>query len=376
MSEAPSLLLSESQYLGCFIAALRRMAIALNYPTGLCSIEWLRWDDEAIGTEFANRAPSSEPSKNYDRLLVRARVEDDADPDLPQDDEDAAEYFFYGRFDFRPLKSPQRRRIEATMQAAFMELGRRGLRVPEYTAEDLGVTPIERLGHKFIASCAANYLLKNFWHNYVHNALQFISFENYRRFGGDARYEADFEADNLANLFLIHSYGLPVRACGISDPNTRKKIVHVLRCNHCNNVFALRARARQQVHTQKENEWRYRRTLSNYLSGWMAVLGFAVTSLGVYLRPTHVIVAVNGIRIAVDTPPYLESDATIRHKHFYDIAHEVGVNYSSKILEQDKLADFASHSLLSCFARAGLELTEEVMPPPSEWAQIRVQPID
>ncbi len=372
-------LLSESQYLNCLVAAVRRMAVTLNHSTQLCPIEWLKWADDAIATQFAKKAPSSFPRETYDKLVVRARTEAEAAPggaDKDKMDQDAAEYFFYGRFEFRELDVPPRRRVEVIMQEAFLKLSRQGLHLPPYEAAELGVSAKELQSPEFISGCATNYLLKNFWHNYVHNVLQFISFENYRRFGGDARYEADFEADNLANLFLIHSYGLPVRALGIAEPKLRRSIAHLLRRNRCNDVFRLRAAKREEVQTPEEKQWRYRRTLANYLSGWTAVLGCAVTSIGVYLRPNHVIVSLNGMRFAVDTTPDLDSNAELRHAQFRDIATTVGQSYSNKILSQVELADYVSHSLLTCFTRAGFELVEEVMPAPTERPQIRVQRID
>ena len=142
-------------------------------------------------------------------------------------------------------------------------------------------------------------------------------------------------------------------------------------------MFAFRATARHEKPNQQEMEWRYRRTLSTYLSGWTAVLGFAVTSLGVYLRPTHVIVSLNGIRLAVDTPPYLGADQNVLHRHFQNVAVAAGTAYTKTILDSPNLASYASHSLLACFTRAGLELAEEVMTSPAEHPdEIQIQLVD
>jgi len=297
---------------------------------------------------------------------VRFHIEKQ-DTTVSYDDDDLAENFFYGRFVFRTSGDPPIR-VETTMQQAFIEWSHQGLHLPRYKPDELGATASQVCDPVFIASCAANYLLKNFWHNYVHNVLQQISFENYRDFGGMARYEADFEADNLANLFLIHSYGLPVRASGfgLNDVDTFKKIVQLLRRNHCNKVFALRAAARHETQNQEELEWRYRRTLSSYLSGWLAAIGFSVTAVGVYLRPTQVIVSLNGIRIAVSQRPILDAEPALRHSHFKGVAVEAGARYERIVFNNPHLALSASHSLLACFTRAGLELAEEVMQAPDE----------
>jgi hypothetical protein len=352
------------------------MAVALNYPTQLCPKEWLFLQDDEIRTKFAGKPPSSGNGATYDKLLVRPRIESDADPNASYDDDDTAENFFYGRFVFE--RSPHQVRVVPTVQASFLRWSNERLHPPQYTPDEMGVSQTHVSDPTFIASCAANYLLKNFWHNYVHNFMQRISFETYKRFGGEARYEADFEADNLATLFLIHSYGLPVRALGIESNDVREKIIHLFRRNRCNRVFALRAEALHEDLSQEEREWRYRRTLGIYLSGWTAALGFAVTSLGVYLRSTHVIVSLNGIRLAVDTKPYFGADSGQRHRHFYEVAVTAGMAYTNIILDEQNShpALHASQSLLACFTRAGLELTEEVMLPPSERpAEIRIQSV-
>ncbi len=301
----------------------------------------------------------------YDQLVRFHREQPDTT--MSYGDDDLAENFFYGRFVFRNSGNPPVR-VEATMQDAFVEWSHQGLDLPKYKPEEMGVTADKLSDPIFIGACASNYLLKNFWHNYVHNVLQKISFENYKDFGGLARYEADFEADNLANLFLIHSYGLPVCASGFgsSGVETFKRIVELLRRNHCNKVFALRAAALHEAQNQEELEWRYRRTLSSYLSGWLAAVGFSVTTIGVYLRPTHVIVSLNGIRIAVSQRPIFDLEPRQRHSHFKGIAVEAGQKYQKTILESQHLALSASHSLLACFMRAGLELAEEVMRSPDE----------
>ncbi len=365
MSGQTSQLLSDDQYVDCFRDALRRMAVALNCPTQFCPMEWLSLEDDAIRTQFDGRPPSGGNNDTYYKLLVRLQVEAQ-DTGVSYDDDDAAENFFYGRFVFRKLQPPQRVRVESTMQEAFVKWSHQNLHLPRYAPEEIGVSPTQVSDPKFIRSCAANYLLKNFWHNYVHNVLQRISFENYKRFGGGARYEADFEADNLANLFLIHCYGLPVRALGIADNEIRRKILHLIRRNRCNKVFAFRATALQEEPGQEEMEWRYRRALSTYLSGWTAVLGFAVASLGVYLRPIDVIVSLNGIRLAVGTAPYLGSNPSLRHGHFQNVAVAAGTAYMKIVIESPNVASYASHSLLACFTKAELELTEEVMTPPTE----------
>jgi hypothetical protein len=341
------------------------MAVAINCPAQVCPVEWLHLQDDELSAKFRHKSPSSDNGETYNEQLVRFHIERQ-DTAVSYDDDDLAENFFYGRFSFTSGDPPIR--VVAIMQQAFIEWSHQGLALTRYKAEEMGVSGDKLSDPVFIGSCAANYLLKNFWHNYVHNVLQQISFENYKHFGGLARYEADFEADNLANLFLIHSYGLQVRTSGFSthEIDIPKKIIQLLRRNQCNKVFALRAAARRETQDHEELAWRYRRTLSSYLSGWLAAIGFSVTAIGVYLRPTQVVISLNGIRIAVDQEPNLGVESELRHSHFKGVAVEAGSKYRRIVLDHPNLASYASHSLLACFTRARLELAEEVMKAPDE----------
>lgn len=162
MSGQPSQLLSDDEYLDCFRAALRRMAVALNCPTQFCPMEWLSLEDDAIKTKFDDKPPSAGNNHTYDKLLVRLRFEA-PDPSASYDDDDAAENFFYGRFVFRKLQSPQRVRVESTVQETFAKWSHQGLHLPRYDPEEMGVSQTQASDPKFVASCAANYLLNNFW---------------------------------------------------------------------------------------------------------------------------------------------------------------------------------------------------------------------
>lgn len=367
--------LTQDAYEMCLKNALRRMGIALNRANRLCPGTWLDKEDSAIRRRLAQKFKRIAVQETYDKLLINSRYER-GDQDV--DDRDEAEYFFFGRFCFRPLSTPKRIRVEYTTTRAFLTMSRRGLRWPNYSNKEIGFDQRLHDPLEFLATCGANYALKNFWHNYVHNALQHISYETYHKFEGDARNEADFEADNLANLFLIHSYGLPVKAAGSLPKETRTRIIQLLRRNRCNDVFRLRAEARgenrlspKSAKDWREIEWLYRRALSTFISGWMAVNARAVTSIGVYFsgeikregghfyRDGKAIVQLNGVRVATDVRPILSPNED-RRAHFKDIAYKVASGYENAFNDVDRgLKEYSTHSLLALFDRAGLELPHE-----------------
>jgi hypothetical protein len=366
-------LLSADEYKKCFRSALRRMAVALNCSTQLCPKAWLDLDDDSITAQFDERHNLS--GKTYYNLLVELR-EEQADSEADYDDEDRAEHFFYGDFLFELRDNPRRIRTTFRVTETFITWSCEGFHKPDYKAVDLGIDESNVYDPKFLASCATNYLLKNFWHNYVHNVLQEINYSNYRSFEGDARYEADVEADNLANLFLIHSYGLPVTT-SINLPGDRRlKITELLRRNRCNKVFYLRDKYRGrdlQPETNEEDwrefEWQYCRRLTNYVSGFMAVDGRAVISIGVYLtgeinqkegkfcRDGTVVVELNGVRCATEYQPMILGRGGQR-EHFFDIAHTASAAYGKSFDKSSALRTYSNETLAALFNRAGLVLRD------------------
>jgi len=112
---------------------------------------------------------------------------------------EAAENFSYGWFQYGQSK------LTYTLAQPFFKYSYRGFHEPDRAL--LRRTKESDVG--FMTDCASNYVLKNFWHNHVHNQLPHIKHkhENYRDFGGESRYMSDFEADNMANILLAVSYG-------------------------------------------------------------------------------------------------------------------------------------------------------------------------
>lgn len=354
------------------------MAVALNYRTVLRESGLLARDDDELKLFFRRKIRTKPKSTTYDSLLLDLIWETSGKKGKGEDvnDKYAAEYHFFGSFLFPDAPDPECVQVRQTITQSFFLMSHSGLHWPDYSDADIGYTH-SMAKRRFLRSCAVNYLVKNLWHNYVHNQIQGTSLADYKKFGGDARKEADFEADNLSNLFLIYSYGLPVEATGINDLGVQSQITRLLRRNRCNNVFALRARIRATDSPQrsdeeelKELEWRFCRGLSNYLSGWMAAKGWAVTSIGVYLTGKggkgkrgffwdgEPVVELNGRRYATNREPLVAAPSKTQRKLFYELAMRVGADYSKEVRQSPHLRAYAFQSLMSHFSRARIPLVE------------------
>lgn len=244
------------------------------------------------------------------------------------DDEYRAENFFYGRFYFDSSESARQVRFTATQ--TFLDWAYMRLVKPRGTKQELGRDSSTSEG-AFAANCAINYLLKNFWHNFVHHRVQGINDSNFHEFRGEARNESDFEADNLANLFLVLSYGLPVYTSGRMGEQNAKKIAALFRRNRCNLVFAERASHRSEDTASmtdeqrfEELEWRYRRAVANHVGQRLLCQGMAVRSIGVYLTGSvarkggkffreggQTVVSLNSRRINSLQAPYTPNDEMV-----------------------------------------------------------------
>jgi len=150
---------------------------------------------------------------------------------------------------------------------------------------------------------------------------------NFHAFGGDARYESDFTADNIANIMLLRAYGLNITVKG-REPSveTQQKIRDLFAINRCNRLFVERAERRQEQQSElgsfQERMWHFKRQLANQLSVALVIQGAAVSDIAVYFtgrirtrtedkRGSHyhdgkVVVRVNGIYIETGLAPYLE----------------------------------------------------------------------
>jgi len=281
------MLLTNTQAADSFWAALRRIAIFMNSGKGRpCSLNWLKKTDVEIANIFVSR--------DLNGTLVQFRklvTQDQSNTQIAISDVDRAEHEFYGRIQFQKRTGLKRQglpvlHITFDSTEAFWDWSLKRLHIPHITNESLAAY-FKTAKVKALQEAFTNYLVKNFWHNAVHRRIQGIHELNFHEFGGDARYESDFTADNLANLFLLRSYGLPVHTKGkLPTDFSRSEIRKVFSMNRCNLVFAERAEIRDETTSPlqefQERLWRFKRSLANVISQELALSGSASTDVAIY----------------------------------------------------------------------------------------------
>lgn len=310
-------------YADCFRNALRRVAVLLNQvsPYSTCRGTKLSCTEAQLAALFGTR--------DWDQELIQFNI---AKPDqYANSDEYSAENFFYSDVDF-PSRG-NHRVAKFLVPQTFLDWSFRRLHRPAGSAQELDLAefPQGPDSPSFVQHCAANYLVKNFWHNYVHRAIQGISSANYHQFRGPAREDSDFEADHLANLFFARSYGFPLRTSGQVTDAVRERMEALFRRNRCNLVFAERAQHRASDRASMsaeerwaELEWRFCRGVANGISAAFVCNGLATSSVRIFLngeirssgsgttrkvwRTGEVIVEVGSRRFATDLPAYIPYD--------------------------------------------------------------------
>ena len=314
-------------YLDCFRTALRRVSVLLNScpPHQRCAGVDLQQSDSALDALFTSRG--------WDQHLIQFNVAS-SDPQT-EGDEYSAEYFFYCDIDF-PIRGTDRgtdRVAKFLVPEPFLNWGYSRLHRPAGTPQELALHEFDSDidAPSFVRHCATNYLVKNFWHNFIHRAIQGIATHNYHQFRGPAREDSDFEADNISNILLVRAYGLPAHSRGSLGPQNATRINALFRRNRCNLIFAERAqhrradRGRMSLEERwSEMEWRFCRAVANALSMRLTSRGLAVPSLRVFLtgpvrtagrsgnvrrwRDGTVVVELAGKRIDTGKAPYLPND--------------------------------------------------------------------
>lgn len=282
-----------SEYDECYLRALRRMAVTLNCHTPRSSPfspTLLKNSDLELRDIFPQKKIGSVDANaalvNHELIDRRQTLEDF----------DQAENLFYGDFDFScPRGFKGIVRVTHRSTPAFRKWSFEQLRWPTIEAPqgepNLLKKKLNETDAEFMMSCASNYLIKNFWHNYVHRQIQGIASHNYHSFGGEARDHSDFTADNLATMLFVRSYGVDILTSGRSGSDRSNAVRDLLNRNRCNLVFAERDRHRIESTTEmgaherwQEAQWQFRRRAAMAISNQLVGRGAAATSLGVYLR--------------------------------------------------------------------------------------------
>lgn len=363
------------EYRACICAALRRLVIVLNIQRGSpWRASWLVRDDAWIHAKF--RAEGLEPLV----VFLEERVASASGSDLPTS-LDEAENNFYSRFAFNVPRGVAASGSRVTFRStpAFLKWSYDGLFSP---LGDSAVLERKKFvsTDAFMADCATNYLLKNFWHNYVHKALQGIDELNFSKFRHESRYESDFEADNLATMLLVRSYGYPLLYNGRGAGGSRDRIRSVFARNRCNRVFVERETIRRSrpdgadVGSYEDAEWYFRRRVANQLSARLVEDGHAATRLSVHLsgdvkqgrrgpyRDGFVSVHLNGVAIDTSLAPSildpLDSNVSAvrranQRRRIDDIVAVAASKFGSQIRSSEVLRKHAEACLASLSARMG-----------------------
>lgn len=302
-----------------FRNALRRVVCVLNSraPFTACSKIKLSESDESVAAGFEKGG--------LDADLIQFNVE--GYDQFARTDEHHAENHFYTNVAF---ERRQNRRVAVfKVPRVFLDWGYQNLRRP--AADPLIATefPGGQSDPRYIVHCATNYLVKNFWHNFVHAEVQGINQGNYGGFRGLAREDSDFEADHIANLLTLRSYGVELLYRGNGGDKRSDRVNAVFTRNRCNQVFAKRARHRQEdaaaasdADRWSELEWRFCRGVANRVSIALLAHHLAVPSLRIFLggdvrwsvqrgtrwRHGNVLADVAGRRFASPYPAYVPDD--------------------------------------------------------------------
>jgi hypothetical protein len=305
-------------YKQCFCQALRRMAVVLNSSRfyKLCGYSWLHHSDSFITYVFQQaKLDDALFELNFEPLNERRSLKE------------VATHYFYGIWKFDPRRRGALREyscfvIEHKVRGAFFVWGHESLFLPKGPDEELRRGRFAD-GSCFVSECASTHLLRNFWHNFAHNYIQAITDENYTCFGGEPRYDSDLEADNLANILLVYSYGFPILTDGGMRPGHQLGIMGLFKRSACNNIFQKRALIRNHEmkisndrEALEEYEWLFRRRVGRYVSQALLAEGFAVRDVKVMLtgsewkrergsklywrKNSKVVVVLNGLRVHTD----------------------------------------------------------------------------
>jgi hypothetical protein len=373
------------EYNQCYRRALRRMAVTLNCHRrrgSLFSVAALKKSDIQLQNTFQQKKVGS---IDADAMLVNHEL---VDRHQELEDFDQAENLFYGDFDFSCPRGFQNivrvthRSTPAFRKWSFERLLWPTIQTsqgePERLEKQSGETDAE-----FMMSCASNYLLKNFWHNYVHRQIQGIASHNYHSFGGEARDHSDFTADNLATILFARSYGIEILASGRSGPDRSTAVRDLLNRNRCNLVFAERDRYRIESTTEmdanerwREAQWQFRRRVAMATSNQLVARGAAATSLAVYLRGERrsrddwfyhkelVVVEINGRYFVSNQYSYIPDPAKPMNAHTRKTAYErrekIAINaidqYTSLLEQVSELRSYAKQSLEALAERISVPL--------------------
>ena len=348
------------EFVECLRRSLCRVSAYLNRGrvSSFARPSDLSLDDDGL---HAKMEGARYPKGTFANFHCAASLDDLASTLLPYD---LASNFFYGSLLVdHPPEMEAIRRVKWTVTEEFLDKGYQGLHLPEYTEEE--INPSSLLNAVLLQKCCTNYFVRNLWHNYVHTIHHRIGISTYRDFAGTARHAMDFEADNWSNILLVQSYGLQVRTDDTADGHADVATMTLLRQNKCNKLFSLRAYMRGEserfatandLEHLDESEWRLRRTIAGYVSGWLISSGIAASHVTVFHRgglhskngrPERnldgIVVNVNGVQIHLTgtfgSPDYGEFKRQLKR-----IGSQVESAYKNALRHDSDLKTYATAS--------------------------------
>lgn len=361
-------------YEEAFRNALQRVVCVLNSrtPFTTCARLKLNRSDAALATDFEKKGLHKLIQFNVEAYDRKTRT-----------DEHLAEHHFYANASFEQRDGD--RVAVFKVPRAFLDWGYQNLRRPPPDSLVSTDFPRGQADPAYVTHCATNYLVKNFWHNFVHGQIQGINQGNYGEFRGLAREDSDFEADHIANLLTLRSYGIRLHYSGQTNQRATDRINAIFARNRCNQIFAKRARHRLEdtaAATDDERwaelEWRFCRGVANRLSIDLLAHHLAAPSISIFLggdarhsrksgrwwRYGNVLAEVARRRFATDCRAYVPDDElrAFHSKQPVDVTRQTNIRRFRAAREEEIVIAVRSgyrrlvHSSTSFSKSIGLQL--------------------
>lgn len=295
--------------------ALKRAAILLNqtYVGTRKRKQLLTLLDSKLRDNFAD-----DPN-----IFVYNKVKQDISVSQPE----ALKKYFYG--DLRIDESHEGIiKLVYSPTEAFLDLLISNIEVQTTTSPDLKF-PASISTRDVLFNCATNYLLKNIWHNFYHNYFQNIHLHSYKNFKGYPRTISEFSADNMANIYLVLSYGEGISYDGFQESENISNIQAIFHRNRSNKLF----RERSDILDEGIEPYdKYLRNICNYVSCLLVRSGYSVASLIPFANEGgEVVMQLNGyfIPTKIDAKIHLETKSYHqRESHYKEVAYAVKAEYS------------------------------------------------
>jgi len=321
-------------YVKCWSTALTRAAFLLNRNHEAFAGLRLSVGNDVLLSDVTPLVDGELFTLEYSEV-VRKRLDEQA----------IATDFFYGSLSLEPNQTQNILRFG--LRKAFLDYSYEGFCPPmrfggqEYFDERKYVEE-----DHFLEDCAVNYILRNIWHNYAHRRLQNINDGNYWLFAGGARHESDFHADLISSIMLVSSYGIPALCSLPKSEVANDRIIELFRMNKCNQLFVLRAQQRPGSGSTDGTHWRFRRSLANYISGYLISKNLTPTSLSLHLTDEQKIACqINGRYFFSKNKAPLTGGSKVRYEYAREVASSISNEFRGNLNDDANFYNWSSSSL-------------------------------